>query len=85
MGFLHSDFNIGPDDVVQVELDKQANVRMLDETNFARYRRGERHSYYGGLATSSPVRLSPPHHGHWYVVVDLGGYRGYVRAAIYLL
>jgi hypothetical protein len=85
MQFLHSDFNIGPDDVVQVSLDKQANVLMLDDTNFSNYRRGGRYSYFGGLAKQSPVRLSPPHQGRWHVVVDVGGYAGTVRASIVLL
>lgn len=85
MQFLHSDFNIGPEDVVQVSLDKQANVLMLDDSNFSNYRRGGRYSYFGGLAKQSPIRLSPPHRGHWHVVVDLGGYAGHVRASIVLL
>jgi hypothetical protein len=85
MGFLHSDFNIGPDDTVQVTLDKQANVLLLDDGNFSNYRGGRRFSYFGGLAKQSPVRLSPPHSGHWHVVVDLGGYAGSVRASIVLL
>jgi hypothetical protein len=85
MQFLHSDFNIGPDDVVQVSLDKQANVLMLDDINFANYRRGGRYSYFGGLAKRSPIRLSPPRQGRWHVVVDLGGYGGTVRASILLL
>lgn len=85
MKFLHSDFNIGPGDIVQVSLDKQANVLMLDEANFANYRRGGRYSYFGGLAKQSPFRLSPPHHGRWHVVVDLGGYAGTVHASIALL
>jgi hypothetical protein len=85
MKFLHSDFNIGPSDVVQVELDKQANVMLLDDSNFSSYRHGGRFTYYGGLAKQSPVRLSPPRSGHWHVVVDLGGYARSVRASISLL
>lgn len=85
MKFLHSEFHIGPDDTVRVTLDKQANVRILDDYNFSKYRNGQRHTYYGGLAKRSPVLLSPPHQGHWHVVVDLGGYSGSVRASIALL
>lgn len=50
-----------------------ANVRLLDSINFERYRRGAQCNGYGGLATSSPVRLTIPNAGHWYVVVDLQG------------
>ena len=85
MNFLHSDFNIGPSDIVQVSLNKQANVLMLDDSNFSNYRRGGRFRYYGGLAKQSPVRLSPPYYGHWHVVVDLAGYAGSVHASICLV
>ncbi len=82
MNFLHSDFTGGSDAVALVTLDGQANVFLLDDSNFACYRQGRSFSYYGGWATRSPVRLSPPHYGHWHVVVDLGGYSGTIRAGI---
>ncbi|MBI2435066.1 MAG: DUF1883 domain-containing protein [Candidatus Hydrogenedentes bacterium] len=82
MNYLHYDFQLTPKDVVKVTLDKQANVRLLDEPNFSRYKRGERHEYYGGRAAKSPVHLSAPHSGHWHLVIDLGGYSGAVRAAV---
>jgi hypothetical protein len=85
MNYLHSEFTLGPDDAVEVTLDKQANVRLMDDANFSRYKRGEKHSYFGGLATESPVRLSPPHQGHWNVVIDLGGVAGTVRSAVRVL
>lgn len=82
MNFLHTDFDGGPNDVVLVTLDHQANVMLLDETAFSSYRSGGRFTYYGGWATKSPVRLRPPSSGHWHVVVDLGGRSGQVRAGI---
>ena len=85
MNFLHYEFNIGPNNTVEVTLDKQANVRLLDDINFSKYKRGERHTYYGGSAKTSPVRLSPPHYGHWNLVIDLGGYSGRVNASVRLI
>lgn len=85
MKYLHSDFNLGPENTVSVTLDRQANVRMLDDLNYSRYRSGQQHKYFGGLAQRSPFLLSPPHQGHWHVVVDLGGFNGSVRASINLL
>jgi len=81
MKFLHWDMNAGPDNVIQVELDKQANVLLMDDSNFSSYRNGRSYRYYGGLAKRSPATLVPPHSGHWHVVVDLGGYAGSVRAS----
>ena len=81
MKFLHYEFNLGSDDAVEVRLDKQANVRMLDGPNFEQFRRGQPHTFFGGLATVSPVLLRPPHAGHWHVVIDLGGYAGTVSTS----
>ncbi len=82
MNFLHADFWIGADDIIIVTLDHQANAMLLDENNFNAYKYGRSFNYFGGWATKSPVRLSPPHHGHWHVVVDMGPYGGTVRAGI---
>lgn len=82
MNYLHYDLHLQSGDAVEVTLDKQANVRLLDDSNYSRYRRGEQHKYYGGRAAKSPVRLSPPHAGHWHLVVDTGGYTGTVRASV---
>ncbi|HEX6987057.1 MAG TPA: DUF1883 domain-containing protein [Planctomycetaceae bacterium] len=81
MNYLHYELNLGPDEIVEVDLDKQANVRLLDDANFALYKAGQRHRYYGGLAEHSPLRLKPPRAGRWHLVIDLGGYAGQVRAA----
>ena len=67
-------------DVVEVTLTSGANVRVLDSTNFQKYRRGQDHRFLGGLAKKSPVRISIPSSGHWYAVVDMQGLRGSTRA-----
>ncbi len=85
MNFLKYEFDAGPSDMIQVDVDRQANVRLLDSINFQKYRNGQQHTYYGGHATTSPVKLRPPYQGHWFVVVDLGGYSGTVRAAAFKL
>ena len=82
MNYLHYDFHLQSGDAVEVTLDRQANVRLLDDVNYSRYQRGEQHQYYGGLAAKSPVALSPPHAGHWHLVIDLGGNAGTVKASV---
>jgi len=69
-------------DVVAVTLTRAANVRLLDSTNFNKYRRGQQHRYSGGLAKTSPVRLPVPRSGHWHVAVDMQGLRGTSRATV---
>jgi hypothetical protein len=82
MNYLHYDLHLQLGEMVEVTLDKQANVRLLDENNFSLYRKGQNHKYYGGLATKSPIRLSAPATGHWHLVIDLGGYAGTVKASV---
>ena len=82
MNFLHYDLHLNAGDMVEVTLDKQANVRLLDDSNFSSYKRGAQHRYHGGLVKKSPFMLPAPHAGHWHVVVDLGGYAGSVRASV---
>jgi hypothetical protein len=85
LNYLHYDLNLNINDIVVVKLDKQANVRLLDDLNYSKYRHGGKHKYYGGLAKKSPVHLSPPHSGHWHLVVDLGGYPGTVRVSVRII
>lgn len=59
-----------------------ANVRLMDAHNYRAFQRGARHKYVGGLAKKSPVRLTIPSSGHWYVTVDMTGLRGSVRTAV---
>jgi hypothetical protein len=44
MNFLQHEIEAGPDDVVEVSLSGQANVRLLDASNFSSYPRGPRAS-----------------------------------------
>jgi hypothetical protein len=83
MSFLHYDLGfVKQGAVVLVTLDAQANVKLLDESNFRSYKRHERHEYFGGLAKKSPARITVPRSGNWYVTVDLGGYAGRVNASV---
>lgn len=72
--FLHYNLNLTSGNVVEVTLDKQANVRLMDDINFTKYKKGMQHQYYGGYTTKSPARLTAPRSGHWNLVIDLGGY-----------
>jgi hypothetical protein len=59
-----------------------ANVLLLDATNFSRYRSADAFCYHGGHFRTSPAEIEIPKDGHWYVVVDLGGYKGRVRGSV---
>ncbi len=85
MEHLHYEFDAPAGAIVEVTLDRRANVLLLDSANYQRYRRLERFEYRGGEATSSPVRLPVPGAGHWHVAIDLGGAGGHIRTSARLI
>ena len=85
MNFLHVESWMERGDVALVDPDGQANVLLMDDQDFAAYRRGDLYRYYGGLAKQTPARIVVPRSGHWNVVVNLGGYAGRVRAGVRFL
>ncbi len=82
MNFLQYDFNLNDNNAVQVTLNSQANVRLMDYSNFQAYKSGRQHRYYGGHVTRSPYVVRPPHAGHWYLAIDLGGHTGRLSASV---
>lgn len=73
-------------DVVEVTLSGNAvNVFLVDSSNYRSYKAGRKYKYYGGQATRSPVNLQIPRSGHWYLVIDFGGYAGNVRHSMRML
>jgi hypothetical protein len=83
MEYLHRVIDAGPDDILEVTLDHPANVQLLDQENFERYKQGQAYRYFGGgYVQTSPFRLRVPFKGRWHVVVDLGGGAGTVKAAV---
>jgi hypothetical protein len=76
------DYNLGHQPagaVAEVVLSSQANVRLLSQSEFQKYKTGQDHRMIGGLAKESPFRVQIPSAGMWHVVIDLGGYSGQFR------
>lgn len=83
MNFLHSEVDVGDGGTIVVDLEgTEANVLVMDTPNFNSYRNGRRYRYFGGHFRASPAMVRPPGAGRWHVIVDLGGRRGQVRAAV---
>jgi hypothetical protein len=61
------------------------NVRLVDSLNFAAFKAGRNHQYFGGHVKKSPVRLRVPRAGHWYLTLDFGGYRGSTKWSVEIL
>lgn len=86
MKFLYYDLgNLEKGKIVEVSLSAQANVKLMTSSNFSNYKNGRRHSFYGGRALKSPIRITVPSSAHWYVTIDLGGFAGSVKASVNVL
>jgi hypothetical protein len=68
--------------VVEVTLGTAANVKLMDSSNFQKYRAGREYQCYGGYVTRSPYKVSVPRTDNWHVVIDLGGNSGTIRSAV---
>jgi hypothetical protein len=79
---LHKAFNLNVGDVVEVNSDTQANVMLLSDADYASYKARRSYRAYGHFFTHFPARLSPPHSGHWHVVLDLAGGKATVKHSI---
>lgn len=83
MNFMRYDLgNLDRGKIVQVRLSVAANVRLMDSSNYANYKNGRQHRYYGGYVKTSPYNITVPNYGHWYVTIDLGGYAGRVKCNV---
>ena len=61
------------------------NVCILTSTNFTHYKLGYSFNYLGGYITHSPYYAVIPRGGYWHVVIDLGGYEGYVNSRVEII
>jgi hypothetical protein len=83
MNFLHYEVTTAPGEAIRVILrGNAANVLVMDDTNYQKYRAGEEYKYFGRYYDRSPAIIRPPNGGRWHVVINLGGYAGNVNAVV---
>lgn len=72
-------------DVWRVELDKAANVFMVDSSGLSAFKNGRRFTHYGGggLMRSSPHDFVVPRNGTWYIVAHSWGLKYAARVKVY--
>lgn len=71
--------------VAEITLRGTANIRLMDSSNLRKFKSDRSFQCEGGLAKKSPVILTIPRAGHWYVVVDTLGLRGSVKSSARIL
>ncbi|MCA9189947.1 MAG: DUF1883 domain-containing protein [Pirellulaceae bacterium] len=79
---LHKRLALGEDEFVRIDSDTPCNALLLDDDNYASYRKGEDCEYVGGFVRDFPTPLFPPSAGEWNVVIDLAGSDGTIKCNI---
>ena len=69
-------------DIWRVELDKAANVFLVDSSNYSAFKSNRRFNYYGGLIERTPHDFVVPRSGRWYIVAHSWGLRYPARVSI---
>jgi hypothetical protein len=86
MSYLHKRMFLDQGDVVVVECSHQVNVLVIDDQNYASYRRGDSFRYHGGFFSHFPARVPIAETKNWNVVVSLPPERrATIRASINVL
>jgi hypothetical protein len=82
MSHVHARDHLGAGTTVRVDCDHQCNVLVMDDQNYARYRRGDDYRAHGGFFRQLPVGIRVPHSGYWNTVIDLAGGQARIRHSI---
>jgi len=80
--FLHEQKRLKKGDIVELACDSQCNFMITDDSNLAKYKRGDSFKGYGGHFERFPAHIVVPHSGYWNVTVDLGGAQANIRYAV---
>jgi hypothetical protein len=69
--YIHREGYYHTGDVVELTTDTECNLKLIDDSNYARYRRFESYNCYKLEVTTSPARLTVPSTDNWHIVVDV--------------
>jgi hypothetical protein len=67
---LHQDFELSEGSVVEVCLNRPANVLLVSETQYDGFIAGHAVVCHGGLARATPCRITVPYSGKWHLLID---------------
>jgi len=73
MSHIHAREHLAAGAAVRVDCDYQCNVLVMDDRNYAQYRRGSSFRHHGGFFRKLPAIVRVPGSGYWNTVIDLGG------------
>ena len=82
--WFHDIGNVEQGKILEIALDRTANVRIMDELNYENFKNRQSYSAIIYYVTSPQLRVKLPRTAHWYVVIDLEGQSGSVASTVKL-
>jgi hypothetical protein len=80
MTFLHWKIPGSTGDLVRIQMNGPAYVRLLDPLNFEYYKKGMKYDGQGGWSDRRDAEFVLPYKGTFHVVIDLGKEQGELKA-----
>ena len=74
MNFVHTDLGYkNRGEVIEITLASGANVRLMNNLDFIKYKNGRKYTFQGGFVQEPSIQLEIPSTGHWHIAVDMKG------------
>lgn len=82
MEYIHYQIRVFPHNKVIVTLDKQANIKLLNNIMYERYKSGKNVKASLEFIDSGGVSFKVPYKGEWHVIIEHGIYHGEITARV---
>jgi hypothetical protein len=69
--YFHKRLRLQQGQAVEIQINSPANVMLLTDVNFEKYKRSRVFYYYGGRHRETPIIIFPPRPGSYHLVIDL--------------
>ena len=82
MEFIHYQVRVFPHNKITVTVDKQANIKLLNNIMYERYRSGKNVKASLEFLDSGSTSFKVPYKGEWHIIVEHGNYQGEITARV---
>jgi hypothetical protein len=75
MKFLQQPFEAKCRQILKIEFDKPAKVKLIEHSEFEKYKAGKTYNYRGGHFLKSPAEFEIPYDGVWHAIIEKGTHK----------
>ena len=82
MQYIHYQIKVFPHNNIVVTVDKQANIKLLNNIMYERYKSGKNVKPSLAFLDSGGTSFKVPYKGEWHVIIEHGNYQGELTARV---